>query len=267
MKLFKTLRTARPLFSTDNVVELKAPQSWKELTQVQLHYVLGLLASFNESVIVRTYMFCRFTGIHVLKKDRFGWRCFVRTTWWGKRRFFTLQEWQVQSFTEQFKYIDSYEDMGVRLEDIHGLHAVDVCLHGCSFYEYLQMEKYYQAYMINRDDRFLKQLAVWMYMDKKGKHPAAPFRLDKAELLGTYLWYAYVKSEFGRLFPHFFKKQSAEFSSDFSFLEGMNAQIRALTDGDVTKEKQIYDTDCWRALTELDQKAREAEEFKMKYGK
>ena len=42
----------------------------------------------------------------------------------------------------------------------------------------------------------------------------------------------------------------------------MNAQVRALTDGDVTKEQQVFDTDCWRALTELDQKAREAEEYR-----
>ena len=42
----------------------------------------------------------------------------------------------------------------------------------------------------------------------------------------------------------------------------MQAQIRALTDGDVTKQQAVYNTDCWAALTELDNKAREAEEFK-----
>ena len=44
-------------------------------------------------------------------------------------------------------------------------------------------------------------------------------------------------------------------------IEAMNAQIRALTGGDITKEGQIRDSDVWRALTELDAKAREADEL------
>ena len=53
---------------------------------------------------------------------------------------------------------------------------------------------------------------------------------------------------------------------EYNMLDAVNAQIRALTDGDVTKEEFIKGYDCWRCLTELDAKAREAEEFKRKYG-
>lgn len=45
----------------------------------------------------------------------------------------------------------------------------------------------------------------------------------------------------------------------------MNAQIRALTKGDITKEKEVLHLDTWRALTELDALAKEAEEFNRKY--
>ena len=38
--------------------------------------------------------------------------------------------------------------------------------------------------------------------------------------------------------------------------------IRALTGGDITKEAAIMKMDTWRALTELDAKAREAEELR-----
>ena len=44
----------------------------------------------------------------------------------------------------------------------------------------------------------------------------------------------------------------------------MNAQIRALTKGDVTKEQQVLALDTLRALTELDAQAREYEELKKK---
>ena len=37
----------------------------------------------------------------------------------------------------------------------------------------------------------------------------------------------------------------------------MDAQIRALTKGDITKEKEILALDTWRALTELNAQARE----------
>ena len=45
----------------------------------------------------------------------------------------------------------------------------------------------------------------------------------------------------------------------------MNAQIRALTGGDITKEKAVLAMDTWRALTELDAKARDYEELERKY--
>ena len=46
----------------------------------------------------------------------------------------------------------------------------------------------------------------------------------------------------------------------------MNAEIRALTGGDITKENQVLSMDCWRALTELNEKARETQEYNEKYG-
>lgn len=42
----------------------------------------------------------------------------------------------------------------------------------------------------------------------------------------------------------------------------MNVQIRALTGGDTTKEEAVLSMDTWRALTELDAKAKEVEDIK-----
>jgi hypothetical protein len=44
--------------------------------------------------------------------------------------------------------------------------------------------------------------------------------------------------------------------------ETMNAQIRALTKGDITKENTVLKMDVWRALTELDAQAADREELK-----
>lgn len=58
------------------------------------------------------------------------------------------------------------------------------------------------------------------------------------------------------------KEGGAPSEQDISL--GIRAQVRALTDGDITKQQAVFETDCWAALTELDEKAREAEEFKQK---
>ena len=44
----------------------------------------------------------------------------------------------------------------------------------------------------------------------------------------------------------------------------MNAELRALTGGDITKEELIKNADTWRALTELNAKARESKELNNK---
>lgn len=273
MKIFKTLRSHQPSFSTDNSLNLTAPKSWKDLTQEQLHYVLFLLSAFEDHTVIKTYMFVRFTGIHVISKDRFGWKCFVRVNW-GRRKFFTIQAWQIESLLGQMSYIDSYEGMGVRLEDIHGLHAVNIDLHGVSFIDYLNLEKYYQGYLMEKKDKYIELMGTVLYRKRvrekallKNKYAdrVRTIKMDNAEYLSVLMWYSYVKLVFAKAFIHFFKRLDSDDMDSFDMIKAMNVQIRALTNGDVTKEQTIYNIDCWRALTELDQKACEAEEYeKMK---
>lgn len=86
-----------------------------------------------------------------------------------------------------------------------------------------------------------------------------------------FYWFASVKANFTRLFPHFFTNipqeksnllGSANLGVGEELRQAMNAQIRALTGGDITKEAAILQMDCWRALTELDAKAQEAQELR-----
>lgn len=46
--------------------------------------------------------------------------------------------------------------------------------------------------------------------------------------------------------------------------EAMDAQIRALTKGDITKESEILAMDTWRALTELNAQAKEYKQINEK---
>lgn len=246
-------------------VSLAAPPSWSEMTQDQLRYTLRLLTMYEDHTVVKTYMFIRFTGLEVLRKTRFGWKCKIAVN--GKMRALYLRTWEIQSFIRQFDYIDTYEDMDCRLDAVCGLMAVDPMLHGVSFREYLEAEKYYQLYLREKDDRWIDMLAVWLYTYPDGHHAGerdgdSDVALAPEEKLGTLMWYSWVKDVLSRNFPNFFKKASGDVTDDsFRLIDQYNIQLRALTEGDVTKEKEVLQLDCWRALTELDAKAREADEL------
>ena len=110
-------------------------------------------------------------------------------------------------------------------------------------------------------------LASFLYRNPDFSRPAE-LTLTLAERLATLAWFAHVKVVMSHAFPHFFRRtESDDDISELSMLQSFNVQLRALTDGDVTKETPVKQTDCWRALTELEAKAREAEEFKRKYPK
>lgn len=229
------------------------------MSDSQKRYALKLIGSERySSVEIRTMLLLAFTGITIDRRTANSWACSCRLDN-GKRHRFLLKTWQVHSMTKQLKYVDSYDDQGVRLESIRGFKAVDVHLHNVRFKAYLNMEKYYQAYLVTKKPEMIIKLARLLYASKELTE------LDVAEQLSTFLWYSYVKKYLAGLFPHFFRPMPPSAGRNVNWIEQMNAQIRALTEGDITKEETILNMDCWRALTELDEKAREAEDFRKKY--
>lgn len=259
-------KTAPSILSADGVLHLTCPRSWKEMTQEQLRFALHVIGCGMYSPVEgRTLILLRFCGIVPVRQTPYGWSCYVHTCCRAdrktpRRHHFFLQNWQVQDMIQQLEYVDSFETMDVRLESIQGFKAVDPLLRGVRFHEYLQMEKYYQVYLGKKMPDMALKLAQLLY-------PGGVTAIDDAELTGCIMWYAHVKQEMHRFFPHFFRPAPISQGKTVNWLEQTNAQIRALTDGDITKEQAVYDKDCWRALTELDAKAREAEEFRKKYPK
>mgnify|MGYP006872992263 CR=1 FL=1 len=285
MRLFRTLTTRRPTFLADGSLDVYAPTSWRKMTQQQLRYVLTVLSLYgDEPVVAKVYMLMRLSGIHVegetlrlASGQPKAWSCWVRTAWWKSRRWVSIEAWQVQSLIRQFDFIDPFDGMDVRLERIHGCRAADDLLDHYPFGDYLYAEAYYQQSLLTGDSRMVEQLARFLYfrtkrhgflwLKKKQVHPVH-LSLTPAEQLGTLRWFAHVKSFFAERWPDFFRRVSVGAEEpDIDVMASMNAQIRALTDGDVTKEETVRRLPCWRALTELNEKAREAREFHEKYDK
>ena len=284
MRLFRTLRTRRPTFLADGSVELYAPTAWRKMTQSQLRYVLTLLSMWESLERVKTYMLIRLSGIHIVgyaervsHEQPQSYSCWFRPAWWKPRHWFTLEAWQVESMNRQFDFIDPFDGMDVRLERIRGCRAVDDILDHYPFGDYLMAEQYYQLAVSSGKPEMIERLATYLYvrtkhcgflwLKKKEVHPSR-LLLSPAEQMGTLRWFAHVKSVFAERWPHFFRRVDADIEEmDIDLMGVMDAQIRALTGGDITKESVIKQLPCWRALTELNEKAREAREFHEKFDK
>lgn len=266
-----------PSFSThkDGTQEFnfKAPSSWAELSEEQLRYVLSVMSIHHDHIVIKCYLLARFCGLTVHKYTRTGWKCSVKCgeseengdTKTGKvrERVLYISAAEILSLLKNFDFIDKFTNFRPlqRASDVL-LTAVDSMLHDVSFYDYLNIEKNYQLFMLNQEDKFLQKMAHLLYRTEDGSADETA-HFEPYELLGVFIWFSSVKEYFAANFPHFFKpaREGGELRR-VDILPAMQAQIRALTDGDVTKQQAVYNTDCWAALTELDNKAREAEEFK-----
>lgn len=177
-----------------------------------------------------------------------------------------LANWQITFAARQLAFLENFAPKPVRISVICGASAVAADLQTVPFEDYLACENYYQGFLHTQSMECLAEMAHLLYPKLSDK-----VCLEKAEQLSVFYWFASVKANFTRMFPHFFTNipqeksnllGSAESNVGEELRQAMNAQIRALTGGDITKEATILQMDCWRALTELDTKAREAEEVR-----
>lgn len=248
----------------DNVLDFQLPDCWEKLTQEQLRYVCYVMSHF-EAAKAKAYIFIRLLAIRVYRKVADGWICAVTLESKQKVRFF-LWNYQIQCFLKVLDFLDAPAKSPVCLSQIGELRAVNVLLRGVPFSDYIRIENHYQGYLQTNDIRQVQSMAKILYVDKDGNHPVE-VRLSEGELLSVFLWYASMKNRFAVSFPHFFGKVGDNVDAEPpDMVEVMNAEIRALTGGDITKENQVLSMDCWRALTELNEKARETQEYNGKYG-
>ena len=233
------------------------PTSWAELTDKQLHMVYSLFARDLSSSEVKTLCLMKWNGLQVLSQmpDK---RFLIKR---GKEEVI-LSTRQIQQATSVLDYLDSFAPMPVRISKIGRHKAIAADFEKVPFEQFLFVENLFQGYLNTQSDELLLQMAQVLYASDHVKP-------DKAHLVGIFYWMASLKQYFAGLFSNFYKPAAnsednllGSGQSDIyrKLRDSTNAMIRALTGGDITKEAAIGKMDTWRALTELDAKAREAEE-------
>lgn len=245
------------------IINIKMPTSWSELDDNQLYYVYNLLADNLSGAQVKTY--CLFLWGQLKVVCRYGEGYLIRR---GKVEAYVTAAVLCNAL-HALDFIERLPDVPVRIVKVKGHAAVEATLQGVAFERYLYVENLYQGYLHSQQHTLLTQMGEFLY-DTDG------LQLNQAEKMNVFYWWTSLKAFFAKQFPHFL--QPSHDDSDLlgggspqslsrRLQDSMNAQIRALTKGDITKERDILNMDTWRALTELDALAREYEEINRKYGK
>ena len=232
------------------------PQGWHELSDKQLRYVYQLLADEFATDEIKTLCLLRWSGTKVIGRQDSGAYLLKK----GKILFeatpLTLAE-----LLPHLDWLASLPTVPVRLSKINRQHALPADFSEVPFETFIICDNLYQGYLQTQNEDLLDQLGATLY----GKSMA----FKPYERISIFYWFAALKDTFSRKFPDFFQPISAAtggnlLGSSASVEDAMNAQIRALTKGDVTKEAEVLALDTHRALTELNAQAREYKELNAK---
>ena len=233
------------------------PQSGHELSDKQLRYVYQLVAADYATDEIKTLCLLRWSGTKVIGRQDSGVYLLKK----GKI-LFEVTPLTLAELLPHLGWLGSIPAVPVRISKINRQHALPADFSEVPFETFIICDNLYQGYLQTQDDALLDQLGTTLY----GKS----MTFKSYERINIFYWFASLKDSLSRKYSDFFQPISAATggnllgSSAPSVEDAMNAQIRALTKGDVTKEKEVLALDTHRALTELNAQAREYKELNAK---
>lgn len=248
-------------------LKVSLPSRWEELSQAELLDFYSLKVTMNASGAddMAFHLFAMLTGCRVLGRDDDHYTCRLWATLSesGKTQYvkFRVTPDELAELLAPLSFVDEPGTVPVRPDRFKGVNAVDASLHGVSFGDYLQLENLYQGFLATRNTDAVIAMAAILYPGLKRK------RVNEVSVVAVLQWMVQIKNLFSKNWPNFFRPSSPGSGSPLPMVEVMNNEIRALTGGDISKEQEIFESDCWRALTELDFKAKDAEEMKRSMSK
>lgn len=238
-------------------IDITIPKGWHELDDKQLTYIYSLMAEEMDITEVKVSCFFKWGQVEFIGMQPNGLYLFKKGP--------ILFEYSSEKMNELLSHLDWVEDlpaMPLRISKIKRRQALSADFAEVPFEKFIMVDNMYQGYMATRDESLLDQMSVILYNGE--------FKLKPAHRVNIFFWVLSLKNFFANRYKYFFQPASDTQgdnllgSNSVSVEDAMNAQIRALTKGDVTKEKEILSLDTWRALTELNAQAKEYKDLNAK---
>lgn len=232
-------------------INFQIPSNWAELGDKQLRYVFSLLAKDFSSDELKTLCLLQWSDTKVIGRQESGAYLLKK----GKF-LFEVTSVMLAEILPHLDWLAAIPTSPVRPSKLNRSLALAADFQGVPFETYIVVDNLYQGYLTTQDDALLDELAAVLY-------PGIKTPLSAENRIAVFYWVASLKDFFARKYPDFLQPVASEgdnllgSSPTTAVEDAMNAQIRALTKGDVTKEQEILVLDTWRALTELNAQAKE----------
>lgn len=232
-------------------IDITLPRSWRDMSQEKLKYFFSLMAMGFGQDQIKTYCLFRWGNLEVvqqmgksymLKKDK---------------KEFLASPMLIASCVDCLSFLDEMPTYPTNLRKIGRYECLPFNFSEVPFKKFIICDNLYQGYMTTKKEDLLEEMAKILYNPR--------VKLNNPERVSILYWWASLKNYFNSEFKYFFNGTSSGTLTGEQVKNAMNAQIRALTGGDITKEKEVLAMDTWRALTELDAKAHDYEELERKY--
>ena len=248
--------------SMEAFFNLSLPTDWQSLSDSQLQYFFTQLSHDLPMEEILSLCLFKWADLRVLCKTHDG--SYLVKQRHALKQETTLTIRQVQAATASLDFLRQFAPLPVRITKIGRATAIEADFQGVPFSTFISADNYYQGFLHTKNETLLYDLATLLCPKVKKSKLSTPL------LHNTFYWFSSLKHYFARLVPHFLQPMPADEQNLLGcappigevLRTAMNAQIRALTGGDITKEEAVLSMDTWRALTELDAKAKEVEDIK-----
>lgn len=235
-------------------INLIVPHDWHYMSDKQLRYVYELLAMEYSADEVKTLFLLKWSGAKVIGRQENGSYLMKHGP-----QLFELTPLTLAELLPHLDFLGSTPSVPCRPSKMNRREPLPADFAGVPFETYIVCDNYYQGYLHTQQDYLLDELGRVLYQDPKLNF--APW-----QRIAVFYWFVSLKELFARQYPDFFQSVEASDgnllgSTPASVQDAMNAQIRALTKGDVTKETEVLALPVDRALTELNAQAREYKEL------
>lgn len=241
------------------VINFDLPNSWEDLSQKQLKFVFKILASGVSESQLMSLCLIKWSGLKVLgkseKKDLYS---MVKD-----KVFFQISPSDLYDVANHLSFLASPPKYPVIINRLGRHKAVSPVLQGLPLERFIFLDALWHSYMDSKNDDLVLDMVSVLYGFR-------PKRLKDFVKVAVIWWMSSLYSALTRFFPDLFRQSGSSdgtgsLSGDSqNYAESINTLIRALTKGDVCKEKEVMEIEVWRALTELNAQAKEYAEMQSK---